>query len=86
MLFVTLYRRESPRLPMKAWIAASPLWFSGAVERWSGGKTLPDDREVLDWLLAKNLLPNKAEPGGKLATCSPSYRRVEARRSLSLGR
>jgi len=53
-------------------------WFNGAVSRWCEGKPRPGDRDVLDWLLANGLLPNKAEPGTKLAQLIADYRRVES--------
>lgn len=53
-------------------------WFTGAVQRWCDGAVAPGDRAVLDWLLAKNLLPNKAPAGSKLAALLAEYRRVEA--------
>ncbi|MCF7787918.1 MAG: PSD1 and planctomycete cytochrome C domain-containing protein [Prosthecobacter sp.] len=53
-------------------------WFNSAVTRWCEGKTQPGDQPVLDWLLSSGLLPNKAEPGSRLATLVAEYRSVEA--------
>jgi hypothetical protein len=53
-------------------------WFNSAVARWCGGKTQPADQPVLEWLLTSGLLPNKAEPGSRLATLQAKYRGVEA--------
>ena len=53
-------------------------WFNSAVARWCDGKTQPGDQPVLDWLLTSGLLPNKAEPGSRLATLVAEYRSVEA--------
>ncbi|MFZ2281708.1 MAG: PSD1 and planctomycete cytochrome C domain-containing protein [Prosthecobacter sp.] len=53
-------------------------WFNSAVARWCEGKTQPGDQPVLDWLLSSGLLPNKAEPGSRLATLVTEYRGVEA--------
>ncbi len=53
-------------------------WFAGAVQRWCDGKVALGDRAVLDWLLAKKLLPNTAPAGSKLAALLAEYRRVEA--------
>jgi hypothetical protein len=53
-------------------------WFNSAVSRWCAGKSQPGDHLILDWLLTNGLLPNKADPGSKLATLVADYRRVEA--------
>ena len=53
-------------------------WFNSAVARWREGKTQPGDQPVLDWLLSSGLLPNKAEPGSKLAKLVAEYRSAEA--------
>ena len=53
-------------------------WFNSAVTRWREGKTQPGDQPVLDWLLSSGLLPNKAEPGSRLATLVAGYRSADA--------
>ncbi|MBV6500678.1 MAG: hypothetical protein CJBNEKGG_03163 [Prosthecobacter sp.] len=53
-------------------------WFNATVSRWCEKKTRPGDHEVLNWLLANALLPNKAESGTKLAQLIADYRRVES--------
>lgn len=54
------------------------VWFNCAVARWCDSKTQPGDQPVLEWLLTSGLLPNKAEPGSRLATLLAKYRGVEA--------
>ena len=41
------------------------------------GSSLPADRRVVDWLLSAKLLPNRAEPGTRLARLLGEYREVE---------
>jgi hypothetical protein len=53
-------------------------WFNAAASRWREGRPHPGDREVLDWLLANDLLPNKAAPGTRLARLVSDYRRIES--------
>ena len=53
-------------------------WFNTAVTRWCNRQSRPGDREVLDWLLANTLLPNKAEAGSRLAQFVKEYRQVES--------
>lgn len=53
-------------------------WFNTAVQCWRAKNTQPGDGDLLNWLLANALLPNKAEPGSKLAQLVADYRRVEA--------
>ncbi|WP_395741534.1 PSD1 and planctomycete cytochrome C domain-containing protein [Prosthecobacter sp.] len=53
-------------------------WLNSTVSRWCSGKTQPGDQPVLDWLLSSGLLPNKAEPGSKLAHLLADYRSIEA--------
>lgn len=52
-------------------------WLTGAVYRWSEGKPLAGDVRIVDWLLTKKLLPNRAEPGSPLLDLLAEYRRVE---------
>lgn len=53
-------------------------WLNTSISRWCSGKTRSGDREVLEWLLANGLLPNKAEPRSKLAGLVTEYRDMEA--------
>ena len=53
-------------------------WFNTAVQRWSENQSRAGDRQVLNWLLENGLMPNKAEPGSKLAELVAEYRRIEA--------
>ncbi|MFA6545782.1 MAG: PSD1 and planctomycete cytochrome C domain-containing protein, partial [Limisphaerales bacterium] len=52
-------------------------WFSGAVRRWCEDRVSAGDVRVLDFLLAKKLLPNRAPAGSALARKLAEYRRVE---------
>jgi len=72
--FTGLYEANAELDPWER-IAA---WFSAAVKRWCEGKTQAGDREVLDWLLANHLLPNKAAADSKLASLVDEYRSTEA--------
>jgi hypothetical protein len=53
-------------------------WLNAAVQRWCAQKSQLGDTDVLNWLLANGLLPNKATTGTKLAQLIADYRRVEA--------
>jgi hypothetical protein len=75
--FATLYQGEAPATVDEAWGRFSN-WFSQAVDRWCCDELRAGDREVLDWLLAKGLLPNKTTPGTKLASLVSEYRTVES--------
>jgi hypothetical protein len=75
--FAALYDGATPKTSDEAWSSVGD-WFSGAVKRWCDGKTQTGDRDMLDWLLAHGLLPNKAAADGKLAVLVDEYRRVEA--------
>ncbi len=72
--FTGLYEDQAAIDPWER-IAA---WFNAAVNRWRKGGPRPGDREVLDWLLANELLPNKATPGTRLASLVSDYRRIES--------
>jgi hypothetical protein len=75
--FAALYDGATPKTSDEAWSSVGD-WFSGAVKRWCDGKTQTGDRDMLDWLLAHGLLPNKAAADGKLAVLVDEYRRGEA--------
>lgn len=53
-------------------------WLNAAVQRWCAHKSQPSDTDVLNWLLANGLLPNKTTTGTKLAQLIADYRHVEA--------
>jgi hypothetical protein len=73
--FAPLYE-GTPQSIDEAWQRIGD-WLAGAVRRWSEGKPQAGDVRVLNWLLAKQLLPNRAEQGSGLATLLAEYRRVE---------
>lgn len=75
--FASLYEGEAPLTLGEAWVRIS-AWFSNAVDRWCCNELHPGDRELLEWLLAKGLLPNKASPQSKLTSLVAEYRRVES--------
>ncbi|MFO1064987.1 MAG: DUF1549 domain-containing protein [Pirellulales bacterium] len=52
-------------------------WMNQAVRRWCDGKQHSGDREIIDWLLTKKLLPNQASPGSRLEQLVQEYRRIE---------
>ncbi len=74
--FTTLYAGDAPKSGAKASQRLS-AWLSGAVRRWVDGRSQAGDVKVLDWMLAKKLLPNRAESGSPLAALVAEYRRVE---------
>lgn len=72
--FATLYAQLPPASPVQAWQRIGD-WLAGAVDRWCAGASQPGDVPILNWLLAKNLLPNRAESA---AAALVEYRRIEA--------
>ena len=76
-LLATLFKREAPATENAAWDAVVD-WLRGAVDRFAAGKATAGDVRILDWMLARKLLPNDAlalpEIGGVVAR----YREVEA--------
>ena len=74
--FTTLYTGPAPKTVEEA-NARLATWLAGAVQRWCEERTQPGDGPVLDWLLASQMLPNKAEAGSPLAALVSEYRRVE---------
>jgi len=77
-VFTPLYAGEAPTSIDQAWTRVGK-WYSEAVIRWCDGRTQPGDLALLDWLLAKKLLPNEAAPESKLARLLEEYREVEGR-------
>lgn len=74
--FATLYTGPAPKTVEEA-NARLAAWLAGAVQRWCEDHTQSGDGPVLDWLLANQMLPNKAEAGSPLAALVAEYRRVE---------
>ena len=76
-LFQTLFDRALPTTEGEAWNAVAD-WLRGAVARFAAGEATAGDIRLLDWMLARKLLPNDAatlpEVGGVVA----HYREVEA--------
>ena len=77
-LFAPLYEADAkpPHSQDEAWRRIGD-WLAGAVRRWCDGQSRPGDSRLLDWLLAKKLLPNHAAPGTPLANLLAEYRRIE---------
>lgn len=75
--FAALYEAAEPKTSDEAWTRVS-AWLHDAVSRWCDNQIKPGDRQVIDWLLAKKLLPNQLIPGSKLAGLVGEYRRIEA--------
>ena len=74
--FATLYDSPAPPSAADARRRLSD-WLGGAVRRWAAGQSQGGDLRVLDWLLTKKLLPNRAAPGSPLAALLADYRRTE---------
>lgn len=74
--FRALYEGEQPGSAEEADHRVAQ-WLTGAVGRWCDGKLQAGDVRILDWLLARKLLPNQAEQGSRLTELLAEYRRVE---------
>jgi hypothetical protein len=74
--FVSLYENPAPASPEEA-VQCLGAWLGGAVGRWCEGKPQDGDVRIVNWMIAKNLLPNHADSG--TATALAEYRRAEAR-------
>ena len=74
--FTTLYEGDAPKSVADARRRLSD-WLGDAVRRWAAGPSRPGDVRLLDWLLTKKLLPNRAASGSPLAALLADYRRVE---------
>ncbi|MBL9130532.1 MAG: DUF1553 domain-containing protein, partial [Verrucomicrobiaceae bacterium] len=68
--FTALYQNNTSTDPWER-IAA---WFNTVVQRWRTQQSQPGDCDVLNWLLANGLLPNKSTAGTQLVS---DYRRIE---------
>ena len=74
--FRTLYEGDAPKSDEEAGRRIRE-WFTGPIQRWCEGETQAGDVRVLNWLLVKKLLPNRAEEGSRLAALLAEYRHVE---------
>lgn len=74
--FATLYEGETPATNGAVWERVAQ-WSNGAVQRWCRGETRPGDRELLDWLLDKKLLPNQPVAGSRIDALLTEYRAIE---------
>jgi hypothetical protein len=52
-------------------------WLTEALKRWCDGSMQSGDGSIVDWMLAKKLLPNQAAPGSRLASLVQEYRSIE---------
>ena len=52
-------------------------WMSQALGRWCDRQMQPGDGQIVDWMLAKKLLPNQATEGTRLASLLSDYRQIE---------
>lgn len=74
--FDSLYGQTPPQ-SVSELDATVGRWFAGAVTRWCDGKAITGDRQIVDWLLGKQKLPNQAPAGSKLEKLLAEYRAVE---------
>lgn len=74
--FSDLYAGDTPP-SRNAAVARIRQWLAAAVLRWCAGQSRADDVPVLNWLLSKDLLSNRAAPGSRLAALMSEYRKVE---------
>jgi hypothetical protein len=75
--FELLYSGAAPGSGDEVWQQVAG-WLSGALQRWARGEPGSADVPVLNWLLAEELLPNRAERIAKVAELVEQYRRAEA--------
>lgn len=75
--FASLYEGTDAKTSNEAWARIS-AWFHHAVQRWCSDQTRPGDQQIIDFLLAKKLLPNQLVAGTKLADLVNEYRRIES--------
>ena len=76
-LFETLFDRSLPTTEGEAWNAVAD-WLRGAVDRFATGKATAGDVRILDWMLARKLLPNDAATLPEVGGVVTHYREVEA--------
>ncbi len=73
--FTSLYE-GTPKSSEEVWQRIGD-WLAGALSRWSEDKLQPGDARVVDWLVTKKLITNRAEPDSALARLLAEYRGVE---------
>ncbi|MEX1231986.1 MAG: PSD1 and planctomycete cytochrome C domain-containing protein [Planctomycetaceae bacterium] len=74
--FASLFEGEAPASSADA-AARLKAWLIGAIQRWCHEELRPGDELILNWLLSKKLLPNRASADSRLASLLDDYRRVE---------
>jgi cytochrome c553 len=74
--FATLYQADKPG-SAEEFGQRLRQWLTGAVRRWCNRSLQAGDVRIVDWLLAKKLLPNQADAGSRLADLVAEYRRGE---------
>jgi hypothetical protein len=75
-VFATLYAGTLPSTEAETWTRIGE-WCRATVKRWTDGTPEPGDAALLNWLLTKQLLPNKPAPGSELFNLVAEYRAVE---------
>ncbi|MCY3013902.1 MAG: DUF1553 domain-containing protein, partial [Planctomycetota bacterium] len=76
-LFQPLFDRALPTTEGEAWDAVAD-WLRGAVARFAAGEATAGDIRLLDWMLARKLLPNDAATLPEAGALVKRYREVEA--------
>ena len=76
-LFQPLFDRALPTTEGEAWDAVAD-WLRGAVGRFAAGEATAGDIRLLDWMLARKLLPNDAATLPEAGALVKRYREVEA--------
>jgi len=76
-LFVPLLDRPPPATETAAWEAVAD-WLRGAVERFAAGACSGGDVRIVEWMLARGLLPNSPTALPDVGTLVLRYRDVEA--------
>lgn len=75
--FTALYDSSSPDSNDAVWNRLSD-WLSGVVGRWSKNESIDGDVDVMNWLLAEQLLPNDFASLPELTPLVTRYREIEA--------
>jgi hypothetical protein len=76
-LFATLFDRDAPATEEATWDAVAD-WLRGAIDRFAAGKATAGDVRLLDWMLARKLLPNDTTALPEIGGVVARYRGVEA--------
>ena len=74
--FAALYQMPAPKDTDEASVHLGG-WLSSAVQRWSEDQTSREDVKLINWLLEKQLLNNRAAKDSQLAQLLAEYRSVE---------